>query len=234
MSMSAVAIKLPEFWEQQAAVWFAQTEAQFALRRITEDDTKYYYVVSALGNATACRVAHLLGNPPEDDKYETLKCVLLETFGQTESERARQLLSLPGLGDAKPSELMDRMLALLPGNHKPCFIFKEIFLQQLPWQVRSALANSNITDYRALAREADKCFSATQHCQVANIDYPVDESAPPAVAAALARAPSPAQKQQATGMCFYHAQYGSKARRCRPPCNYPHAKVSGNEKASTR
>lgn len=123
MKANAVTLKLPEFWEQQA--WFAQAEAQFALRDITEDDTKY---------STASRAVSLLNEPPERDKYGALKMYLLGTFGLTESERARQLLSLPGLGDAKPSELNDHMLTLL-GEHKPCFIFKELFLQQMTEQV---------------------------------------------------------------------------------------------------
>ncbi|GFO10354.1 retrovirus-related pol polyprotein [Plakobranchus ocellatus] len=64
-----------------------------------------------------------------------------------------------GLGDNKPSELMDNMLSLL-GQHQPCFLFKKIFLQQLPDYVRTPLSVSAISDYRTLAREADKLFLA--------------------------------------------------------------------------
>ncbi|KAJ8403932.1 hypothetical protein AAFF_G00342820 [Aldrovandia affinis] len=111
--MHAVALKLPEFWQEHAAVWFAQAEAQFALRGITQEDTKYFYVVAALNSSTASRVLSLLQDPPEDDKYLALKQLLLETFELSEPERARKLLTLPGLGDSKPSELMDHMLTLL-------------------------------------------------------------------------------------------------------------------------
>ncbi|RUS85737.1 hypothetical protein EGW08_006531 [Elysia chlorotica] len=58
-----------------------------------------------------------------------------------------------GLSDSKPSELMD---------NKPCFLFRQLFMQQLPDNVRASLANSTCTDYRALAQEADKLFIATQ------------------------------------------------------------------------
>ncbi|KAL6483353.1 hypothetical protein MHYP_G00082250 [Metynnis hypsauchen] len=57
------------------------------------------------------------------------------------------------------------MLSLM-GDHPPCFIFRELFKQQLPEYVRTALAGSPLKDYCALAREADKVFSARQQCLV--------------------------------------------------------------------
>ena len=216
--MSA-SLKLPDFWEQNASAWFAQAEAQFAIRDITVDDIKFYHVVASLTSATAGRVVSLLERPPTKNKYAALKAHLLDTFGLCESERARQLLSLPGLGDSKPSALMDHMLALL-GDHQPCFIFKEIFLQQLPEQVRLALANSTITDFRQLAREADKFFSAGKKCFAAT---------PPAASSAAcddnmhqpysisATTTVPRHKKQSGGLCFYHAKFGNKAKKCLPP-----------------
>ena len=209
--MNAVSLKLPEFWESQPSAWFAQTEAQFALRDITADTTKYYYIVAALNSATAGRVVSILENPPEHDKYGALKDHLFKAFGLSDSERARRLLSLNGLGDCKPSELMDKMLSLL-GSHKPEFLFKELFLQQLPTQVRSALANTSITDCRALAEEADKFFLAGQQSCAAAWDSPGDGPWRHGAAAV--------KRQQGSHLCFYHARYGSKAKRCCPPCSY--------------
>lgn len=154
MSKNAVSLKLQEFWEQQAAVWFA-------LREITTDDTQYYYVAAALNSSTAVQAISILENPPARDKYSTLKAYLLKTFCLSETERACRLLSLSGLGDSPLSELMDHMLALL-GEHKPRFLFKELFLQQLPKNVCAALANSTVTDYRELAQLAD-VYQAASH-----------------------------------------------------------------------
>ena len=49
---NAVSLKLPTFWASQPQVWFEQAEAQFHIRQITADDTKYYYVISALDQDT--------------------------------------------------------------------------------------------------------------------------------------------------------------------------------------
>lgn len=227
MAAHAVALKLPVFWEQNATAWFAQAEAQFAIREITAEDTKYYYVVASLSSSTATRVVSLLEHPPAQDKYTALKAHLKETFCLSEAERARQLLSLPGLGDYKPSELMDNMLALL-GDHRPCFLFRELFLQQLPEQVRSALANSVITDFRQLAKEADTFFSAGKRCFTAtHATTPVDPIHP----AGSISATAVARRQRPSGLCFYHMKFGSKARKCLPPCNFSE---SGNATAATR
>lgn len=220
MSTNAVSLKLPEFWEQQATVWFAQAEAQFALRDITADDTRYYYVVAALGNSTAARAISILENPPDRNKYATLKAYLLKTFSLSETERARRLLSLPGLGDSRPSELMDHMLALL-GEHKPCFLFKELFLQQLPKSVRTPLANSTVTDYRELAQLADVYQAASHQCttsgSVAASVYPVMRAA---AHCSDERPTFAAQQSTEQGLCYFHARFGAKAKRCRPPCTF--------------
>ena len=50
---AAVSVKLPTFWTTMAAAWFTQAEAQFGLRGITSDDTRYWHVVSALDAETA-------------------------------------------------------------------------------------------------------------------------------------------------------------------------------------
>ena len=234
-NINAVSLKLPEFWESAATVWFAQAEAQFTIRQISADDTKYCYVVAALGSSTASRLVSFLVNPPAHGKYEAIKAQLLNTFELSDAERANRLFSLNGLGDGKPSELMDKMLSLL-GAHKSDFMFVQLFLRQLPSQVRAALANTDTTDCRALAAEADKFFLAgQQHCAAALI--PVQPSLPPTPEATLAAAiPPPARRLDTTrrensDLCWYHTKFGAKAKKCIPPCNF---NVSGNARAGAR
>ena len=122
----AVSLKLPPFWSAQAAVWFLQAESQFHVRGIVADETKYHYVVGALDQATASHLVDFLLHPPGTNQYDALKTRLLTTFGLSCHERAARLLHLRGLGDRKPSDLMDKMLALADG-HSPCFLFEQIF-----------------------------------------------------------------------------------------------------------
>ncbi|XP_077395136.1 uncharacterized protein LOC144031658 [Festucalex cinctus] len=154
-------LKLPEFWESAAATWFVQAEAQFAIRGITDDFTRYYNVVSTLGSSTAARAVSFITSPPARDMYAGLKAYLLKTLELSRPERDRRLFAIQGLGDSKPSELMEKMLNLL-GAEEPNFLFIELFLRHMPPHVQTALANTTISEPRALAEEADRFFLATQ------------------------------------------------------------------------
>ena len=231
---NAVALKLPVFWSTQPAVWFSQVEAQFHIRKISEDTTKYYYVVAALDQSTACRLLDLLEAPPAEDKYESLKQRLLKTFGLSRSDRATKLLHMQVLGDRKPSELMDEMLSLLQG-HQPCFIFEQIFLERMPNDLRMQLADRSFADPRALAtyadilwqaRSTDSWLSASNTCistvSSADADLPVNVISTPLVK----RKPNNFSKSSHdTQMCFYHAKFGVNATKCRSPYSY-----SGNDR----
>ena len=110
--VDAVSLKLPTFWTSTPITWFAQAEAQFIVRNITNDDTKYYYVVAALDSSTANRAKSLLVAPPTNNKYDAIKKFLTSAYELSNYERATALYSLAGLSDSKPSELMDTMLGL--------------------------------------------------------------------------------------------------------------------------
>jgi len=232
---NAVTVKLPTFWTSNAAAWFAQTEAQFGLRQVTRDDTKYWLLVAALDADVATRAAHILANPPEDDtKYQALKAFLISAYELSTEERAEQLLSLTDLGDRRPSEVMDAMLRLSGGH--TCFLFRHIFLRLLPFAARQALATTVIGDMRELAREADKVVRASSHPHR------------PAPCVALAEQTTPTQtsdlqpqevypvvrdtprRSTASGLCYYHRRFGAAAQKCRPPCSWR----PGNAQAGPR
>ena len=90
------------------------------------------------------------------NRYDTLKACLLQRFQLTEQERVRRLLELRGLGDRKPSELMEEILTLLQ-DEPFSFLVKELYLQQLPAVVRPHPANTDFaSDPRQAANLADQ------------------------------------------------------------------------------
>lgn len=215
---NAVSLKLPVFWTSQPRVWFAQAEAQFVLRGITVDETKYYHILAALDQGTATRLLDLISAPPRDNKYQALKDRLQDTFGLSKRERAALLLHTRPLGDSKPSVLMDEMLALL-GDHPPCMLFEQLFLERLPEDIRVQLVDTTIDDHRALARRADALWAARGTSPSINAFQ--KKKPPPTVS----RKTTPPDGSKDT-LCYYHRRFGDSARQCRAPCTW-----SGNEQA---
>lgn len=180
------------------------------------DETKYFYVVSALDQNTASRLIDLLEQPPHEDKYAAIKERLLTTFTLTPSQRAQQLLHMPTLGDRLPTALMDEMLALL-GSEEPCFLFKELFLEKMPAAVRTGLAGKDFPCARVLAQQADALLLASRKDE----EYEVLK-----VRRSRFSSTTPQQVRNAQKFCFYHRRFGKNARQCCPPCAF-----RGNEQA---
>ena len=70
--VQAVSVKLPEFWPDDPEVWFIRVEAQLRSRTITQDQTRFDYVVAALDNRAIVEIKAVLTNPPQQDKYNTI------------------------------------------------------------------------------------------------------------------------------------------------------------------
>ena len=166
--MNATAIKLPSFWQGNPEVWFRQVESIFTTRNpaITTQQTKFDYVIQALDNSTADRVQNLILDPPANP-YDTLKAALIKAYGKILAEKDQKLLNLNGLGDRKPSELLQHMKNL---NADPGTLLKALFLAQLPPDVRRILATSSKTDIAELAAEADRITEVSRLTQEGQVN----------------------------------------------------------------
>ena len=221
-SVSAVSVKLPEFWPEDPEVWFLRVEAQLRTRSVTQDQTKFDYLVASLDNTTAAEVKAVLSNPPTEDKYGTLKQALLSAFGKSQAQKDSELLNISGLGDRKPSALLRKLESL---NNDAETLRRAFFLAQLPNQVRSILALEDFTDIHDLAKAADRIVEAQNISQT--------------VSAASFRRPPPTRYQQNTAgkskstaenfICSYHQRFGPAARHCRPGCLFAKLLPQGAE-----
>lgn len=240
MADVAVVLKLAPFWSADPALWFAQTEAQFATRNITTELTKFRHIVATLAPEVATEVRDLLLQPPAQT-YTALKEALIKRVGVSEDVRLTQLLQDEPLGDRRPSQLLRRMRQLLGAATMDDTILRRIFIQRLPPACRAILAGrSDVTDLNQLADIADDVIDATIHTTAAAAIPPV----PVAVLSAMQNdinalrrnlqsrgqgATSPSQQHQrrpglrdldTNGLCWYHSTFGATARKCRDGCSY--------------
>ena len=101
-SVDEIGLKLGTFWTDRPAVWFAQAESQFTIKKITVESTMFHYVLVALDNKTSGEVEHVITNPPADRPYSALKEALLEAYEKTPAQKDREFMTIRSLGDLTP------------------------------------------------------------------------------------------------------------------------------------
>jgi hypothetical protein len=245
-SVNAVALKLPPFWTTQPEIWFAQCEAQFLLRNVTVDDTKFAYIISSLDSTSAAEVSDIILHPPRFDKYDLLKNALIKAFGRTQEEKDAALLQIAGLGDRKPSALLRHMKSL---NSDPATLFRALFLSQLPVEVRRVLAVNTTATIEILADEADHIMAAGRQLPPMNT---VDGKNFDNVSAFGQQKKTRTDVQRfsrnngtnlaqvgldANGVCAYHVRFNADSVRCITGCRYAKhvtPTVSGNASTGRR
>ena len=229
-SVNATSVKLPSFWQGNPEVWFRQVESVFSTRNpaITTQQTKFEYVIQALDNSTADRVQGIILNPPAEP-YTSIKAALIKAFGKSQAEKDQELLNLNGLGDRKPSELLQHIQNM---NADPKTLIKALFLTQLPPDVRKILATSTKTEIEELASEADRIVEVSRLAQISSIrvETECEQATVSAVTSGRDRQPKKSNSWPIVpGLCKYHSKFGEKAWNCAPPCKLNHLPTQKSE-----
>ncbi|XP_076649882.1 uncharacterized protein LOC143357352 [Halictus rubicundus] len=123
--------KVPDFFKEDPALWFAQVESSLSAARITNQKTMADVVVAALKYDVVTTVKDILFmSPPPEDLYDRIKARIISSYAVSAESKLRQLL-------------------------------KGEVLKQLPSHVRAVLAMANVSEPRKLAELADKVVEAS-------------------------------------------------------------------------
>lgn len=181
-AVGAVALKIPPFWPADPRLWFAQVEAQFTTKHITTQQTRFDYVVASLSPEFATEVRDLILSPPRDKPYDALKTQLVKRTSASAQRRLHLLFHSEELGDRKPTQLLRRMRQLMGDDSSATApnntLFRELFLQRLPNNVRAILATSDEDGtIDQLADTADKIMEVTAR-SVSSVTNPPAPTSP--------------------------------------------------------
>ena len=126
------------------------------------------------------------------------------------------------------------MLALLPEDFKPGFIFRGLFLRRLPANVRAHLLQEDISDPRALSLKADEFYHnlASAPVNILSSEETMDPQAVNAVRGVSSAhrerrssvssnsSSATTSRRPASNLCWYHRTHGENATNCRKPCSW--------------
>ena len=239
--------QLPPFWSTRPHAWFAHVEAQFELKRIVSQRTRYNHVVVSLTPELADEVEDIISSPPSETPYDILKEAILKRTSLSDRQRSQELFKHLDLGDRKPSQLYRHMCHLLGGKKMDDSLFRQLWLSKLPAQIQGSLASVDDLSLERQAAIADSIFEAVKP----TVSHMATTSAAPDVMKHIeelyrevmslrqaqnesrGRPVSPARNNprnrsrpkswnrfKGKGLCWYHAKFGPKARRCLKPCSF--------------
>ena len=246
-------IRIPPFWPEKPAIWFAQVEGQFNLYGISDDVTRFYHVLSTLDRQYAAELEDVITGPPD---YKRLKAELIKRLSVSRENKVKQLLTHEQLGSRKPSQFL-RHLQHLAGPNIPEEFIQTIWTSRLPTELQPIVASQSTLPLDALADLADRVHDiAAPTQQVAStstapgidlLTQQVTELTRQVSALTTYihhnprsrdrghshhRSPSRSSRSASSHRqyptCWYHSKFGSKARTCIKPCSYQ----SGNAPSS--
>lgn len=254
-----VHMRIPPFWPEKPAIWFAQVEGQFAIMRITEDATKFYHVLATLDRQYAAEVEDILTGPAD---YVRLKSELIKRLSVSRENKVKQLLMHEQLGNRKPSQFL-RHLQHLAGPAIPEDFLRTIWTSRLPAGMQPIVASQPSLSLDDLAELADRINDiATPSQQVAAVSPPssaidqltrqMTELAKQVSALSTqvnarqsrhrerhqrhrSRSQSSSRTRSQSNyrrfpVCWYHHKHGAKASNCVKPCDFN--SKSGNNPGS--
>ncbi|XP_023309796.1 uncharacterized protein LOC111691357 [Anoplophora glabripennis] len=249
-----VAVKLPPFISDDVEMWVQVVDRSFRIARVTNEEAKFDYLVTALDRNVMSEVRDLLMNPPREKPYSALRAALIRRLSTSQEQKTRRLLEREEIGDSKPSQFLRRLKALA-GSTVPDSLLRTLWTGRLPSSVQAILATQKNAALDDVAEVADAVMetvmpgTALQEVAKSNpkddrlnrIEQQLVEMSQ-AMAKLFASEPrrpttrthrSRSQdrsrsRDSDSGQCWYHQRFGDRARVCRDPCTYR----PGNETGS--
>lgn len=159
---AAKSLHIPPFQSKDVKFWFFQLEALFRTARVTDDQSKFDYVVQALDLTAASDIRDLLENPPQAELYKTIKTKLIERLAVSEEKRIQRLLSNELMGDRTPSQHLRHLRGLAGANFSDA-VLVSIWTSALPANIRPIVAGNEELSLDKRASMADRILDVTGH-----------------------------------------------------------------------
>ena len=220
-------VQLPVFDKDEPSTRFCVAEANFALRKVSDSTTKYYYVLSKLDSATLKKLSTFLKLPRGSDPYGEIKSKLCRAFEPPREQKLDALIAITDAGDERPSEFAMELQRLLSGATAKDRL-KRIFLCSLRPAIVTAITSSLSADFDTLAAAADAAWTAATEVSGSSATASVSAVAGAPVQPSSAKRAgcggrqnsqrSPGQAKTVT-LCNYHLKFGDKAKKCTTTCS---------------
>lgn len=246
-AISRVAVKAPPFWDSDAELWFHMLESQFFISGIKDELTKFHIVIASLDAKILSCCRDLVHSVPNEKAYSVLKSRILEYFAKSEQSKLNLLLHDLTLGDKKPSQLLNEMLAL-SGSSFAEEVLKNLWFQRLPNNMQQILSacKDSLKDLAVIADKVNEISGCST--VLASVNTEISASNIETLRAEISSLKLEVQRLSRTRdrntrsyrsksrsgnrslsrdgrlkygrLCWYHKTFAKKAQKCVSPCQW--------------
>lgn len=245
-TISRVAVKAPPFWDSDAELWFHMLESQFFISGIKDELTKFHIVIASLDAKILSCCRDLVHSVPNEKAYSVLKSRILEYFAKSEQSKLNLLLHDLILGDKKPSQLLNEMLALAGSSFNE-EVLKNLWFQRLPNNIQQILSacKDSLKDLAVIADKINEVSGC--NTMLANVSSDTSTSNIETLRAEISSLKLEVQRLSRTQnknissyrnrsrsrnrslsrdklkhgrLCWYHKTFAGKAQKCVSPCQW--------------
>ena len=217
------AVQLPVLDKMEPDAWFAVMDANFALRKVTDSTTRYYYVLSKLDSTLLWKLSMFLKLPRGQDPYNEIRAKLCKVFEAPMEQKLDALLATESIGDERPSEFGMELQRLADAATMDD-ILKWVFLRSLLPAIVTAITGSLSASFDIVVEAADHVWTAAAKSPTASVSAISRPQGPPTRGGKRggrqrgARAAASGQVQN-VNLCSFHRKFGDAARKCATGCS---------------
>ena len=216
--------KLPAYTAHDPLLWFRAVDAAFLIYKVVKPELKAAHVVAALPEKQLQAVGHLLADLSAAGLYDALRQRLLQVDGPTFQTSLERCLAIPVIrGGERPTDVLRQLVSWLDKDMAEHAFMRALFLTKMPADVKKILLGRSDLGLHDLAVFADSIQAVGSTSSPPVFQVPATSEDPVCVVR-KSSTPSPSSSQGGAGPCWYHANHGANAKKCKQGCTW----ISGN------
>lgn len=223
--------------ESAATGWLNRAEAQFHLRKINNNETKFYHIISALPPEILSKLPNVIY---QNKDYDELKTAVIASYESTKPELFDKLISKTTMS-GRPSVYLQELSATAAkigvGDELVCHKFMQASPPTIP-PVLAAHKSLTLQQQGTLTDELIPYFTdKVLHVKDSSQPAPQKTSQNPSENnPSFPTGLRPYSADQRPKICRAHLYFADKARTCKPWCLWPtktHCKMQASSRPAS-
>ena len=231
---NAVSVKMPPFLETAPAAWFSILEANFHIKRITVEETKFFHLIAALPP----EIVSKLGVKLEEKSYTATKMTVIGIYERTKPELFSKLINEKTMS-GRPSHYLQELTSIASKVGVGDDLVRHQFISALPASISPVVAAQKELTVQQLGTLADELTPFFHNNQVLKVTTTKESVRPKSFSDRQEKAVhsrphyanpdipqglKPFNERQRPKICRAHIYFAEFARTCKPWCKFPGGK----------